>query len=113
MQASVYQPGRRSQAGIQESVVRHRAPLVVGGWAPVEEASTAHEPGAQVHGLRYTFATELSNSEVGVYALMNLPGHEAMSTAKRYMTVAGSHNRQAAAQDPLYAILQNYRASGS
>lgn len=73
----------------------------------------ARARGAQVHGLRYTFATELSNSEVGVYALMNLPGHEAMSTAKRYMTVAGSHNRQAAAQDPLYAILQNYRASGS
>jgi len=30
---SVYQPGRRSQAWIK-SVVRHHAPMVVGGWAP-------------------------------------------------------------------------------
>lgn len=31
--ASVYQPGRRSQSWIK-SVVRHRAPMVVGGWLP-------------------------------------------------------------------------------
>ncbi|OBK76300.1 RNA ligase family protein [Mycobacterium sp. 1274761.0] len=31
--SSVYQPGQRSQAWIK-SVVRHRAPLVVGGWMP-------------------------------------------------------------------------------
>ena len=61
--------------------------------------------GALVHGLRHTFATELANSEVSVYALMNLLGHESMSTSQRYVTAAGSENRQAAAQNPLYAIL--------
>ena len=66
--------------------------------------------GALVHGLRHTFATELANSEVSVYALMNLLGHESMSTSQRYVTAAGSENRQAAAQNPLYAILENHRA---
>ena len=66
--------------------------------------------GALVHGLRHTFATELANAEVSVYALMNLLGHESMSTSQRYVTAAGSENRQAAAQNPLYAILQNHRA---
>jgi bifunctional non-homologous end joining protein LigD len=32
--SSTYQPGRRSNAWIK-SVVRHRAPMVVGGWVPV------------------------------------------------------------------------------
>ncbi len=66
--------------------------------------------GALVHGLRHTFATELANSEVSVYALMNLLGHESMSTSQRYVTAAGSENRHAAAQNPLYAILANQRA---
>jgi integrase/recombinase XerC len=66
--------------------------------------------GALVHGLRHTFATELANSEVSVYALMNLLGHESMSTSQRYVTAAGSENRHAAAQNPLYAILDNHRA---
>jgi len=34
--------------------------------------------GALVHGLSHTFATELANSEVSVYALMRLLGHESM-----------------------------------
>jgi integrase len=29
-----------------------------------------------VHGLRHTYATELANSNVSVYALMKLLGHE-------------------------------------
>ena len=66
--------------------------------------------GALVHGLRHTFATELANSEVSVYTLMNLLGHESMSTSQRYVTAAGSENRQAAAKNPLYAILENDRA---
>jgi site-specific recombinase XerD len=66
--------------------------------------------GALVHGLRHTFATELANSEVSVYALMNPLGHESMSTSQRYVAAAGSENRQAAAQNPLYAILENHRA---
>ena len=33
-------------------------------------------PGALVHGLRHTFATELANANVSVYTLMKLLGHE-------------------------------------
>jgi integrase/recombinase XerC len=41
--------------------------------------------GALVHGLRHTYATELANSEVSVYALMKLLGHESMATSQRYV----------------------------
>lgn len=62
--------------------------------------------GALVHGLRHTFATELAQSDVSVYALMSLLGHESMSTSQRYVTAAGVENRSAAAQNPIYAVLQ-------
>jgi integrase/recombinase XerC len=61
--------------------------------------------GALVHGLRHTFATELANSEVDVYTLMNLLGHESMVTSQRYVTAAGNHTRQAAASNRLYTLL--------
>jgi site-specific recombinase XerD len=61
--------------------------------------------GALVHGLRHTFATELANSEVDVYTLMNLLGHESMVTSQRYVNAAGSRTRQAAASNPLYGLL--------
>jgi integrase/recombinase XerC len=41
--------------------------------------------GALVHGLRHTVATELANSDVSVYVLMKLLGHESMATSQRYM----------------------------
>jgi integrase/recombinase XerC len=37
-------------------------------------------PGAMVHGLRNTYATELASSDVSVYSLMKLLGHESMTT---------------------------------
>ena len=37
--------------------------------------------GALVHGLRHTFATELANADVSVYALMKPLGHESIATA--------------------------------
>ncbi|WP_082698585.1 tyrosine-type recombinase/integrase [Mycobacterium sp. GA-2829] len=61
--------------------------------------------GALVHGLRHTFATELANANVSVYALMNLLGHESMSTSQRYVAAAGVETRQAAALNPLYTRL--------
>ena len=57
--------------------------------------------GALVHGLRHTFATELANSAVSVYTLMNLLGHESMVTSQRYVTAAGTETRTAAAQNKL------------
>ena len=42
-------------------------------------------PGALLHGLRHTYATELANSDVSVYTLMKLLGHESMTTSQRYV----------------------------
>lgn len=62
-------------------------------------------PGALVHGLRHTYATELAGSDVSVYTLMKLLGHESMTTSQRYVTAAGTETRAAAAQNPLYALV--------
>ncbi|WP_319446104.1 MULTISPECIES: tyrosine-type recombinase/integrase [unclassified Mycobacterium] len=62
-------------------------------------------PGALVHGLRHTYATELAGSDVSVYALMKLLGHESMTTSQRYVTAAGTETRSAAARNPLYALI--------
>ena len=63
--------------------------------------------GALVHGLRHTYATELANSEVSVYALMKLLGHESMVTSQRYVDGAGAENRAAAARNPLYGLIDS------
>lgn len=62
-------------------------------------------PGALVHGLRHTYATELAASDVSVYTLMKLLGHESMTTSQRYVTAAGTETRSAAAQNPLYGLI--------
>jgi site-specific recombinase XerD len=62
-------------------------------------------PGALVHGLRHTYATELAGSDVSVYTLMKLLGHESMTTSQRYVTAAGNETRSAAARNPLYALV--------
>jgi integrase/recombinase XerC len=59
--------------------------------------------------LRHTFATELANSDVSVYTLMKLLGHESMVTAQRYVTAAGTETRAAAAQNRLYRLLTEGR----
>jgi integrase/recombinase XerC len=41
-------------------------------------------PGAMVHGLRHTYATELAGSDISVYTLMKLLGHESMTTSQRH-----------------------------
>ena len=62
-------------------------------------------PGALVHGLRHTYATELASSEVSVYTLMKLLGHESMTTSQRYVSAAGAETRSAAARNPIYAMI--------
>jgi integrase len=62
--------------------------------------------GALVHGFRHTFATELANENVSVYTLMKLLGHESMVTSQRYVDGAGAENRTAAAQNPLYGLIE-------
>jgi integrase len=66
-------------------------------------------PGVLVHGFRHTFATELANDNVSVYALMQLLGHESMVTSQRYVDGAGTENRAAAAQNPLYRLIEQSR----
>ena len=61
-------------------------------------------PGALVHPLRHTYATELANTNISVYALMKLFGHESMATSQRYVISAGSETKAAAAQTPLYEL---------
>lgn len=63
--------------------------------------------GALVHGLRHTYATELANSNVSVYTLMRLLGHESMATSQRYVSGAAHETRAAAAQNPLYATIRD------
>jgi integrase len=46
--------------------------------------------GALVHGLRHTYATELAGSDVSVYTLMKLLGHESMTTSQRHVAAAGT-----------------------
>jgi integrase/recombinase XerC len=62
-------------------------------------------PGALVHGLRHTYATELAGSDVSVYTLTKLLGHESMMTSQRYVTAAGTETRSAAARNGLYALI--------
>ncbi|MGV7301750.1 tyrosine-type recombinase/integrase [Mycobacterium kansasii] len=65
--------------------------------------------GVLVHGFRHTFATELANGNTSVYALMKLLGHESMVTSQRYVDGAGAENRAAAAQNPLYELIEQAR----
>jgi integrase/recombinase XerC len=62
--------------------------------------------GALVHGLRHTFATELANAGVNIYALIKPLGHESMRTSQRYVTATGTETRTAAAQNRLYGLLE-------
>ncbi|MBS9535590.1 tyrosine-type recombinase/integrase [Mycobacterium sp. M1] len=62
-------------------------------------------PGAITHSLRHTYATELAHANVSIYTLMNLLGHESMTTSQRYVSAAGTETRSAAAQNPLYDML--------
>jgi site-specific recombinase XerD len=64
--------------------------------------------GALVHGLRHTYATELANADVSVCTLMKLLGHESMATSQRYIDAAGTDNRAAAAQNPLYDLVDQH-----
>jgi site-specific recombinase XerD len=69
--------------------------------------------GALVHGLRHTYATELANSDVSVYTLMKLLGHESMATSQRYVAGAARETRGAAARNPLYAFVRDRRRASN
>ncbi|BCI87158.1 site-specific integrase [Mycobacterium persicum] len=70
---------------------------------------TRRARGDLLHGFRRGFATELANANTSVYALMKLLGHESMVTSQRYVDGAGTQNRAAAAQNPLYGLIAQPR----
>ena len=53
------------------------------------------------------FATELAIADVSVDILMNLLGHESMTTSQRYISAAGTDTRDAAAKSGLYEIVRS------
>jgi hypothetical protein len=59
--------------------------------------------------VQITYATELANGNISVYALMKLLGHDSMVTSQRYVDGAGVENRAAAAENPLYGLIENAR----
>ena len=58
------------------------------------------------HQLRHTFATSLADSDVNVYTLMRLLGHESMTTTQRYTQGAGKETRVASATNPVYRLIE-------
>lgn len=62
--------------------------------------------GALVHALRHTYATELANTNISVYSLMKLLGHESLATSQRYISAAGAETKAAAALNPLYNLTE-------
>jgi integrase/recombinase XerC len=63
------------------------------------------QPAVSQRQVQITYATELAGSDVSVYTLMKLLGHESMTTSQRYVTAAGTETRSAAARNPLYALI--------
>ena len=78
--------------------------------SPATRQPPTRRPG---HSLRHTFATELAKSDVSVYTLMNLLGHDSMATSQRYVTAAGTATRTAAAANPLYRLLNDRNAGAT
>jgi site-specific recombinase XerD len=60
-----------------------------------------------VHGLRHTYATELVNTNLGVYTLILL-GHESIVTSQLYVVVAGNETRSAAAPNSFERMLRKH-----
>jgi site-specific recombinase XerD len=90
--------GERITRGTLQSRIKRAFKRAGSGAQPV--------PGALIHGLRHTYATELASSDVSVYTLMKLLGHESMATSQRYVIAAGTETRSAAARNPLYALVR-------
>jgi integrase/recombinase XerC len=106
-------PGhRKHRCSSTQGVSALRAgPCSTASCAPSRKpASTANEPTGRWCTGCVTRSPPSSPIPRLAYALMNLLGHQSMSTSQRYVTAAGAENRQAAAQNPLYAISNNYRA---
>lgn len=96
--------GQRITRGTVQSRIKRAFKLAGPNAQPV--------PGAMVHGLRHTFATELASADVSVYTLMKLLGHESMTTSQRYVTAAGAETRAAAAQNHLYGLVADIGSAG-
>jgi site-specific recombinase XerD len=74
-------------------------------WLTCQKPRNPQQQALSKKQVQITFATELANSEVSVYTLMKLLGHESMVTSQRYVAAAGTETRAAAAQNKLYGLL--------
>lgn len=75
---------------------------------PLRVRIRAARPATAANETNYRRVT-LANGNVSVYALMKLLGHESMATSPRYVDGAGTQNRAAAAQNPLYGLIEQSR----
>ena len=60
-------------------------------------------------GLQFDLGVSFNPRGVATRALMKLLGHDSMATSQRYVDGAGTQNRAAAAQNPLYGLIDQSR----
>ena len=94
----------KPKAGIDRMVVRAVSARISQGLHTLTRLTCQKPRNPQQQALskkqvQITYATELANSEVSVYTLMKLLGHESMATSQRYVAGAARETRTAAAQN--------------
>ena len=82
-------PRSSSAATVIASPAAHCGPRVLRAFKKAG-VDSQRARGVLVHGFRHTFATELANENVSVYALMKVLGHDSMATSQRYVDGAGT-----------------------
>jgi integrase/recombinase XerC len=69
-------------------------------------------PGALVHALRHTFATQALETGADVVELQELLGHASLETTRRYLSATAQGLRHVIAAHPAQAALQSSLAEG-
>lgn len=62
-------------------------------------------PGAMVHALRHTFATQLAENGASATEIKELLGHASLATSQIYIDSTAQQQRQSAATNPIYGAL--------
>lgn len=65
-------------------------------------------PGALVHALRHTFATNALDGGASVLEVSQLLGHESLDTTRRYIEATASELRGAVANHPAHLAIQEF-----
>lgn len=67
--------------------------------------NSERSPGALVHQLRHTYATQLAGQHVDAYTLRKLLGHQSLAASQRYIDDSSIDTRPAAATNPVYRYI--------